>query len=112
MLPSYGGFRVMAVIRKNSRKRNRQKTRERNRRLLRQRQRRILNRLVHLPEPERDQPMITATNIHYELGDRVQALSAGGIGAMLMVARQTGLIGNIDDNLHLLKVHLPYHESD
>ena len=56
------------------------------RKLLRERQRRILNRLVHRPEPERDQPMITATNIHYELGDRVQALSAGGIGAMLMVA--------------------------
>jgi Transposase DDE domain group 1 len=102
----------MVVILKKKPKRKREKARERQRRLLRERQRRILNRLVHLPEPERDQPMITATNIHYELGDRVQALSAGGIGAMLMVARQTGLIGNIDDNLHLLKVHLPYHESD
>jgi hypothetical protein len=55
---------------------------------------------------------MTATNIHYELADRVQGLSAGGIGAMLMVARTTGLIGDIDQNLHLLKVHLPYHESD
>ena len=26
--------------------------------------------------------------------------------------RRTGLIGDIDTNLHLLKVHLPYHESD
>ena len=102
----------MVVILKKKRKRKREKARERERRLLRERQRRILNRLVHLPEPERDQPMFTATNIHYELGDRVQALSAGGIGAMLMVARQTGLIGDIDHNLHLLKVHLPYHESD
>ena len=47
--------------------------------------------------------MITATNIHYELGERVQGLSAGGIGAMLLLARQTGLIGDIDHNLHLLK---------
>src|SRR5262245_11151799 len=56
--------------------------------------------------------MMTASNIHYELSDRVQGLSAGGIGAMLLLARQTGLIGDIDQNLHLLKVHLPYHESD
>jgi hypothetical protein len=56
--------------------------------------------------------MIAATNIHYELADRVQGLSAGGIGAMLLVARKTGLIADIDQNLHLLKRHLPYHESD
>jgi hypothetical protein len=102
----------MVVILKKKRKRKREKARERQRRLLRERQRRILNRLVHLPEPERDQPMITACNIHYELGERVGGLSAGGIGAMLLLARKTGLIGDIDHNLHLLKVHLPYHESD
>jgi Transposase DDE domain group 1 len=102
----------MAVIRKNTRKRNRQKIRERNRRLLRQRQRRILKRLVHLPEPERDQPMISACNIHYELGERVAGLAAGGIGSMLLLAHKTGLISALDHNLHLLKRHLPYHESD
>src|SRR4051812_46268371 len=102
MLPSYGGFRVVVVIRKKTRKRNRKTTRARNRRLLRQRRRRILNRLVHLPEPERDQPMISATNIHYELGERVQALAAGGIGAMLLLAHKTGLVGAIDHKLHLL----------
>lgn len=56
--------------------------------------------------------MIAASNIHYELADRVQGLACGGIGAMLMVARKTGLIGDIDGRLHLLKRHLPYHESD
>ena len=56
--------------------------------------------------------MMTATNIHYELAGRVRGLSAGGIGAMLLVARKSGLIGDIDRNLHLLKRHLPYHESD
>jgi hypothetical protein len=56
--------------------------------------------------------MMTATNIHYELADRVQGLSAGGIGAMLLLARRTGLIRDLDHNLHLLKRHLPYHESD
>ena len=87
-------------------------TRERNRRILRERQRRLLDRILNRPGPERDQPMMTATNIHYELADRVQGLAAGGIGAMLLLARRTGLIRDIDHNLHVLKRHLPYHESD
>jgi hypothetical protein len=56
--------------------------------------------------------MISAANIHYELGQRVQGLAPGGIGAMLLLARRTGLIAAIDHELHLLKRHLPYHESD
>ncbi len=79
---------------------------------LRQRKRRILKRIENCPGPERERPMITASNIQYELADRVQGLACGGIGAMLLVARKTGLIGDIDQRLHLLKRHLPYHESD
>ena len=56
--------------------------------------------------------MITASNIHYELADRVQGLNPGGIGAMLLLARRIGLIRDIDHNLHVLKKHRPYHESD
>jgi hypothetical protein len=56
--------------------------------------------------------MMTATNIQYELADRVQGLSAGGIGAIFLLAQKIDLINEIDRNLHLLKVHLPYHESD
>jgi hypothetical protein len=103
---------VTTTFSKKARKRNRQRNQEHNHRLLQQRKRRILNRLAQPAESESDVPIMTATNIHYELADRVQGLSAGGIGAMLMVARTTGLIADIDHNLHLLKVHLPYHESD
>jgi hypothetical protein len=56
--------------------------------------------------------MMTATNIHYELADRVQGLAAGGIGALLMLARKTGLVSAIDAKVHVLKRHMPYHESD
>jgi hypothetical protein len=56
--------------------------------------------------------MFGASNIQYELADRVRGLGAGGIGAMHLLARQTGLIEGIDRRLHLLKVHKPYHESD
>jgi hypothetical protein len=55
---------------------------------------------------------MTADNIHYELAGRAQGLAAGGIGAMLLLAQRTGLIRDIDHDLHLLKKHLPYHESD
>jgi len=54
--------------------------------------------------------MFTAGNIHYELSDRVRGLGPGGIGAMHLLARRTGHIEAIDRRLHLLKVHLPYHE--
>jgi len=97
---------------RKTRKRNRKGNRERNHRLLQQRKRRILSRIAQVPQGESEAPIMTASNIHYELADRVQGLSAGGIGAMLLVARTTGLIDDIDHNVHLLKVHLPYHESD
>jgi hypothetical protein len=79
---------------------------------LRQRKRRILRRIENRPGPERERPMIAADNIDYELADRVRGHSAGGIGAMLLVARTTGLVADIDRDLLLLKRHLPYHESD
>jgi len=56
--------------------------------------------------------MMTASNIHYEHADRVRGLSAGGIGAILLLAQKIELDKEIDRTLHLLKRHLPYHESD
>jgi hypothetical protein len=56
--------------------------------------------------------MFKASNIHYEVSERSNGLGVGGIGAMQLLARRTGLIEGIDRNLHLLKRHLPYHESD
>ncbi len=56
--------------------------------------------------------MFTASNIQYDIADRTQAIAAGGIGAMHLVAKKLGLVEAIDRHLHLLKVHLPYHESD
>jgi len=102
----------MVIVLKRTPRRNRKKTWERTRRLLRQRQRRILDRIAHRPGPPGDEPMMTATNIHYERGERVGGLAAGGLGALLLLARQIGWIRDLDHQLHLLKVHLPYHESD
>lgn len=52
---------------------------------LRQRKRRILKRIENRPGPESESPMITASNIQYELADRVGGLACGGIGAMLLL---------------------------
>jgi hypothetical protein len=56
--------------------------------------------------------MYTATNIHYEHSARVRGLETGGIAAMHRLAQATGLVDAIDGQVHVLKVHLPYHESD
>jgi len=56
--------------------------------------------------------MLTASNIHYDVSTRTRGLAAGGIGALHLLAQQTGLIDAIDAHVHVLKRHLPYHESD
>jgi hypothetical protein len=60
----------------------------------------------------RAKPMLAARNIHYDMADRTRAVGCGGIGAMHLLVRRVGLIDAIDRDLHLLKAHLPYHESD
>jgi hypothetical protein len=56
--------------------------------------------------------MFNASNIHYEMSERVQAVNCAGIGAMHLMVQRLGLVNEIDQHLNLLKVHLPYHESD
>jgi hypothetical protein len=56
--------------------------------------------------------MYRASNIHYELSDRLRGVDVGGIGAMHRLARHTGLIDEINRRIPVLKAHLPYHESD
>jgi hypothetical protein len=82
------------------------------RRKLADRNRRIQRRLDRNDNRGCSQPMLTARTIHYEMADRSHGIAHGGIGAFHLLARQTGLIDAIDRRLHLLKIHLPYHESD
>jgi len=82
------------------------------RKRLAQRKRRIQRRLRTRDAADQGRPVFSAGNIHYELADRTRGISCGGIGAMHLLARQAGLIEALDDNVHLLKLHLPYHESD
>jgi hypothetical protein len=74
--------------------------------------RRIERRLDKRNLEGMERPMFTASNIRYELADRTRAVSAGGIGALHLLARRLGLIDALDERLQILKLHLPYHESD
>lgn len=58
------------------------------------------------------EPEFGTRNIHYEVSDRVGAITCGGIGAIQLLAQRLGLIDAIDQRLHLLKIHMPYQESD
>ncbi len=57
-------------------------------------------------------PVLNASNIHYEVSDKTNAISYGGIGLLHALAQRFGLVREIDRRLHLLKFHYPYHESD
>ncbi len=76
------------------------------------RKRRVLRRLDRNDNRGCARPMLTAANIHYEIADRSRATVHGGIGAIHLLVKQLGLDQAINDGLGLLKVHLPYHESD
>jgi hypothetical protein len=83
------------------------------RKILRNRKRRIERRL----DPERrwadtEAPMMSASNIHFEMAERSRAVNYGGIGAMHLMGQKLGLVQEIDSRVQLLKRHLPYHESD
>ena len=56
--------------------------------------------------------MLRAQNIQYEMADRTRAIPCGGIGAFHVLAERVGLVEELNRRLSLLKVHLPYHESD
>ena len=79
---------------------------------LARRKRRIERRLRPRTWTAQATPMYRARNVQYEHSDRVRGLTSGGIGAMHRVAQHTGLVDAIDRHVEVLKVALPYHESD
>ena len=82
------------------------------RKILRNRKHRIQRRLQPKNWEDQPRPILKASNIHYEMAPRVQGLNCGGMGAMHLLAQRVGLVEDLDRSLELLKVHLPYHESD
>lgn len=80
--------------------------------IIKKRKRSIQKRLEKKRYKDQPKPIMAGQNIHYEMGEKTSAINCGGIGAIHKMVKQIGLDKEIDDNLELLKVHLPYHESD
>jgi DDE family transposase len=76
------------------------------------RQRSIEARLDPSWHPERETPVLEGGNVRYEVSDRIAAIGCGGLGMLQSVVDAVGLRQEIDQRLHLLRRHLPYHESD
>lgn len=56
--------------------------------------------------------MIKPATVQYELADKQQAIAAGGIGALVHLAKRLNLRQAINNSVSLLKLHLPYDEAD
>jgi hypothetical protein len=82
------------------------------RRLIEERKGSIESRLNGPVLQNFSRPMFAASNIHYELSDRTRAINHGGIGMIHRLVQEIGLAKAIDRCVHVLKFHLPYHESD
>jgi hypothetical protein len=57
-------------------------------------------------------PMFGSGSVAYEIGGNVDATCFGGVAAVHRLVTKLGLPDRINELVPLLKVHLPYHESD
>jgi hypothetical protein len=89
------GFRVKASIRRR----------------LAARKRRIARRLDKTNMGSAG-PVLSASSIHYEIADRTRATAAGGIGVIHKMVKRLELDQAINQRVKVLKLHVPYHESD
>ena len=69
-------------------------------------------RLERRQYPDQADPMFKDSNIHFEISERTRAIGCGGIGAFHKLVCKLGLDAAINQNVLLLKTHVPYWESD
>ncbi len=81
--------------------------------ILARRQANLESRLDPSWQPETFSPVLSSGgSILYEASARVTAIDCGGLGVFAQLVDHLGLAEKIDEHVHLLKRHLPYHESD
>jgi len=82
------------------------------RKIIRNRKARIERRLARKQYEDQPKPIMTASNIHYEMAEKAQGIGYGGIGAIHQMVGNLGLAKEINRNVPLLQTHVPYWESD
>ncbi|GJQ24961.1 MAG: hypothetical protein HBSAPP01_27510 [Candidatus Brocadia sapporoensis] len=88
------------------------KLRQQYSKILKGRKQKIDRRLKRKQWEDQERPMFKGRNIHYEVAEKIQAIRCGGIGAIHQMVQRSGLVEEINAKVKLLKVHVPYHESD
>ena len=78
---------------------------------LSRRERRVRDR-IDKANWSRQSPMIDPPPIRYELADRVQAMTPGGLGVVQQMVKQLDLAESINRRCPIFKVRLPYSEAD
>lgn len=79
---------------------------------LARRQRETAERLDRRWQPERATPVLESGNICYEVSGRMEGIDCGGLGMLQTLVERVGLREALDEDVTVLKRHLPYHESD
>lgn len=82
------------------------------RRKLTAKKKKIEKQLADAVVPNIGRPVLQKTKAHYEISERTEAIGCGGIGAVHALVGHWRLAEQINKRLVLLKVHMPYHESD
>ena len=74
--------------------------------------RKIKRQLKRALQQSGDEPTLGRGNIQYEVATRTRGTVHGGIGVFQRLVNEVGLAKSIDQRVHVLKQHRPYHESD
>lgn len=64
------------------------------------------------PRGDGDRPEFRSGRVQYDSSERIQAMPYGGLGVMHDLAHEVGLVRALDADVHVLKLHRPYFESD
>ena len=85
---------------------------KRDHRILTQDNKKLAKRLKRRSYVDQPEPMFQPANLHYEMSKRSRGIGFGGIGALHTLVTRLGLDEAINQNVPLLKAHVPYFESD
>ena len=85
---------------------------KRDHKILTQDKKKLAKRLKRKNYGDQAGPMFQPANLHYEMSKRSRGIGFGGIGALHTLVTRLGLDEAINQNVPLLKAHVPYFESD
>jgi hypothetical protein len=88
------------------------RVKKRDHKILNKNKKNLARRLKRKNYSDQTEPMFQPGNLHYQMAERVRAIGFGGIGAVHALVTRLRLDNAINENVPLLKTHVPYFESD